>query len=124
MKKSEELKNKFINNAKKDHWQVSVTQLDDTITNIDIRTTTSIDIRTTMRGTKVLSVGFNDLFVLSPENNIEFGNGHHFILDATQVISLSKLMQQAVELLNKLDYLADNATLDTDVDRGKQDGED
>lgn len=112
MKKSEELKNKFINNAKKDHWQVSVTQLDDTIT--------SIDIRTTMNGTKVLSIGFNDLFGLSPENNIEFGNGHHLILDATQVINLNKLMQQAVKLLDKLDYLSDNATLDTDVDSDRR----
>ena len=112
MKKSEELKRAFVNRAKKDHWQVSVTQLGDTIT--------SIDIRTTMNGTKVLSIGFNDLFGLSPENNIEFGNGHHFILDATQVISLSKLMQQAVKLLDKLDYLSDNATLDTDVDSDRR----
>ena len=112
MKKSEELKNKFINNAKKDHWQVSVTQLGDTIT--------SIDIRTTMSGTKVLSIGFNDMFGLNPENNMNFGNGHHFILDATQVISLSKLMQQAVKLLDKLDYLSDNATLDTDVDSDRR----
>lgn len=112
MKKSEELKRAFVNRAKKDHWQVSVTQLDDTIT--------SIDIRTTMSGTKVLSIGFNDLFGLSPENNIEFGNGHHFILDATQVISLSELMQQAVKLLDKLDYLSDNATLDTDVDSDRR----
>lgn len=112
MKKSEELKRTFVNRAKKDHWQVSVTQLDDTIT--------SIDIRTTMSGTKVLSIGFNDLFGLSPENNIEFGNGHHFILDATQVISLSELMQQAVKLLDKLDYLSDNATLDTDVDSDRR----
>lgn len=114
MKKSEELKKAFINNAKKDHWQVSVTQLGDTIT--------SIDIRTTMSGTKVLSIGFNDLFGLSPENNIELGNGHHFILDATQVISLSELMQQAVKLLDKLDYLSSHVTLDTEVDRGQQNG--
>ena len=60
------------------------------------------------------------MFGLSPENNMNLGNGHHFILDATQVISLSKLMQQAVKLLDKLDYLSDNATLDTDVDSDRR----
>ena len=102
----------FLLNSGKKLKNKAITLHNDTIT--------SIDIRTTMSGTKVLSISFNDMFGLNPENNMNLGNGHHFILDATQVISLSKLMQQAVKLLDKLDYLSDNVTLDTDVDSDRR----
>lgn len=97
MKKSEELKQVFIGKVKKDHWKVSVTTLDDTITDIAIRG---------LFGVKIFSLDFDDTFNFDPKHNIMFGEVDHVSLSGKEVISLSKLLQQAVYLLKDLGKLS------------------